>query len=64
VAQYFCTKPQEAPANKDNSYGYGLPAMGSMLGQMTQVNSPFQETMQVFPPMLGMVLMAGMMGAV
>ncbi len=64
VAQYFCTKSQDAPVNKDNSYGYGLPAMGSMLGQMTQVNTPLQETMQVFSPMIGMALMAGMIGAV
>jgi hypothetical protein len=35
-----------------------------MLGQMTQVNSPLQDTMQFFPPMLGIVLMAGMIGAV
>ena len=64
VAQSFCTKPQEAPVNKDNSYGYGLPAMGSMLGQMTQVNSPLQDTMQVFSPMIGIALMAGMLGAI
>ena len=64
VAQYFCTKPQDAPVNKDNSYGYGLPAMGSMLGQMTQVSTPLQETMQVFSPMIGIALMAGMIGAI
>jgi serine protease AprX len=64
VAQSFCTKPQEAPVNKDNSYGYGLPAMGSMLGQMTQINSPLQDTMQVFSPMIGIALMAGMLGAI
>jgi serine protease AprX len=64
VAQSFCTKPQDAPVNKDNSYGYGLPAMGSMLGQMTQVSTPLQETMQVFSPMIGIALMAGMIGAI
>ena len=64
VAQSFCTKPQDAPVNKDNSYGYGLPAMGSMLGQMTQINSPLQDTMQVFSPMIGIALMAGMLGAI
>jgi serine protease AprX len=64
VAQSFCTKPQDAPVNKDNSYGYGLPAMGSMLGQMTQINSPLQDTMQVFSPMIGIAIMAGMIGAI
>jgi serine protease AprX len=64
VAQSFCTKPQDAPVNKDNSYGYGLPAMGSMLGQMTQSTSPLQDTMQVFSPMIGIALMAGMIGAI
>jgi hypothetical protein len=38
--------------------------MGSMLGQMTQVSTPLQETMQVFSPMIGIALMAGMIGAI
>ena len=41
-ALYFSTKPGDAPVNKDNAYGYGLPAMGTMLGQMTQVSAPAQ----------------------
>jgi len=64
VAQYFCTKPQDAPINKDNAYGYGLPAMSSMLGQMTQTNTPLQDSTQVFPFILMMGLMTGMVGAV
>jgi len=66
VAQYFCTKPQEAPLSKDNSYGYGLPAMGSMLGQMNQVgtNAPMEQTMQTFPMMLMMALMGGLVGGI
>jgi serine protease AprX len=65
VAQSFCTKPQDAPVNKDNSYGYGLPAMGSMLGQMSGVgvSAPLQQTMEIFPPIMMTALMAGMMGA-
>jgi serine protease AprX len=65
VAQSFCTKPQDAPVNKDNSYGYGLPAMGSMLGQMSGVgvSTPLQQTMEIFPPIMMTALMAGMMGA-
>jgi serine protease AprX len=66
VAQYFCTKPREAPLAKDNSYGYGLPAMGSMLGQMIQVgtNAPMEQTLQTFPMMLMMALMGGLIGGV
>jgi serine protease AprX len=64
VAPYFCTKPQDAAVNKDNNYGFGLPAMGSMVGQIAQagVSTPMQETMQVFPMFMMMGLMAGMMG--
>jgi serine protease AprX len=64
VAPYFCAKPQDAAVNKDNNYGFGLPAMGSMVGQIAQagVSTPMQETMQVFPMFMMMGLMAGMMG--
>jgi len=62
VAPYFCTKPQDAAINKDNNYGYGLPAMGSMLGQVTQPNSPTQQTMEMFPMMMLMTMMSGMVG--
>ena len=49
--------------NKDNNYGFGLPAMGSMLGQMTQVNTPppgTQGAMEMFPLIMMMAMMAGM----
>lgn len=61
VAPYFCTKPAEAAVNKDNTYGFGLPAMGSMLGQMTQVgSSPTQGAMETFPWIMMMGMMASM----
>jgi serine protease AprX len=63
VAPYFCTKPQEAPVNKDNSYGFGLPAVGAMLGQMTQVSTPSQGGMEMFPMIMMMAMMASMTGA-
>jgi len=62
VAPYFCTKPQDAAVNKDNTYGFGLPAMGSMLGQVTQISTPTQQSMQMFPMLMMMGLMAGMGG--
>jgi len=58
VAQSFCTKPQEAPVNKDNSYGYGLAGDGLNAGTNDPINSPLQDTMQVFSPMIGIALMA------
>jgi serine protease AprX len=62
-ALYFSTKPGEAPVNKDNAYGYGLPAMGTMLGQMTQVNEPTQGGLETFPMIMMMAMMASMVGA-
>jgi len=61
VALYFCTKPQDAAVNKDNEYGFGLPAMGTMLGQVTQVSTPTQA-MEMFPMIMMMAMMAGMVG--
>jgi len=64
LAPYFCTKPQDAAVKKDNAYGYGLPAMGTMLGQVAQVSTPMQETMNMFPVIMMMGLMAGIVGGV
>ncbi len=61
VALYFCTKPADAVVNKDNDYGFGLPAMGTMLGQITQVSTPTQG-MEMFPMIMMMAMMAGMAG--
>jgi len=61
-ALYFSTKPVDAPLNKDNAYGYGLPAMGTMLGQMTQVSAPSQGGLEMFPVIMIMSLMARMVG--
>ena len=64
VAPYFCTKPLDAAVNKDNSYGFGLPAMGTMLGQMSGVTAPTQEVTDMFPMIMMMAMMAGMTGAI
>ncbi len=63
-APYFCVKPDDAPIKKGNTYGYGLPAMGTMLGQIAAITAPVQEMME---PMLGMFMMlmiVGMIGGV
>jgi serine protease AprX len=38
-APYFCLKPQAAPVKKDNAYGFGLPAMGTMIGSVAGVGT-------------------------
>ena len=62
LAPYFCTKPQDAAVKKDNTYGYGLPAMGTMLGQVSAVRAPEQEMMEAMSGMTMMTMMLGMMG--
>ena len=63
VAPYFCTKPQDAAVNKDNAYGFGLPAMGTMLGQIaTPVSGSEQQMTEMFPMLMMMSLMANMAG--
>ncbi len=63
-APYFSTKPSDAAVKKDNTYGYGLPAMGTMLGQVAQVTTPAQGGMEMFPMIMMMAMMAGMVGGV
>ncbi len=61
-APYISTKPQGSPVKKDNAYGFGLPAMGTMLGQMVSERTPVEETMEAFPVMLMMGMIARMAG--
>ncbi len=63
-APYFSTKPADAPLNKDNAYGYGLPAMGTMLGQVAQVSTPSQGGLEAFPMIMMMAILSGMMGGI
>ena len=63
-APYFSTKPVDAPINKDNAYGYGLPAMGTMLGQVAQVSVPSQGGLESFPMIMMMAMLGGMMGGI
>jgi len=61
LAPYFCTKPPDAALKKDNTYGYGLPAMGAMLGQVAAVGAPEQDMTQAMSGMTMMTMMLGMM---
>ncbi|MBA2084674.1 peptidase S8 and S53, subtilisin, kexin, sedolisin [Dehalococcoides mccartyi] len=59
---YFSTKPSDAPLNKDNAYGYGLPAMGTMLGEVAQVSTPSQGMTDMFPMVMMMAMMSALTG--
>jgi len=61
-APYISTKPADAPVKKDNAYGFGMPAMGTMLGQMTPAVTPAEETAQAFPMIMMMSMIASMAG--
>ena len=61
-APYFSTKPADAPVKKDNAYGYGLPAMGTMLGQMGQVTVPANDMTSAMNMLMMMTMMAGVTG--
>ncbi|MDD5082514.1 MAG: S8 family serine peptidase [Dehalococcoidales bacterium] len=63
-APYFSTKPQSAPVNKDNNYGFGLPAMGTMLGQVAQVNAPSQDMSGTMSTLMMMTTFFGMIKGV
>ncbi len=64
LAPYFSTKPQSAPVNKDNTYGFGLPAMGTMLGQVAQVNVPSQDMSGAMSTLMMMTTFFGIMKGV
>ncbi|WP_411814412.1 S8 family serine peptidase [Dehalococcoides mccartyi] len=61
-APYFSTKPVDAPVKKDNAYGYGLPAMGTMLGQVAQTSVPANDMTSAMNMLMMMTMMAGMTG--
>jgi len=64
LALYFSTKPQDAPVKKDNAYGFGLPAMGTMLGQVSQVSVPAGDMTETMNMLVMMTTMFGMMQGV
>jgi len=61
-APYFSTKPADAPVKKDNAYGFGLPAMGTMLGQVSQVSAPADDMTSAMNVLMMMTMMTGMTG--
>ena len=63
-APYFSTKPQGTPVKKDNAYGYGLPAMGTMLGQVAEVPAPADDMTGAMNMLVMMTTMMNMMQGV
>jgi serine protease AprX len=63
-APYFSTKPVVAPVNKDNAYGYGLPAMGTMLGQVAETTAPADDMTSAMNMLVMMTTMMSMMQGV
>jgi len=61
-APYFSTKPADAPVKKDNAYGFGLPAMGTMLGQVAQISAPADDMTSAINMLMMMTMMTGMTG--
>jgi serine protease AprX len=46
---------------KDNSYGYGLPAVGVMVSRLVKTTTPITGMMETMVPMVMVVGMMGMM---
>jgi len=59
LGPFWGVKPPEAPVRKDNSYGYGLVALGPLVGQLVQPTSG-AGLMDSVLPIFGLA-MVGMM---
>jgi serine protease AprX len=57
-AYAYCVKPEGAPVAKDNTYGYGVPAVGVMVQRLMRPAMPVTAMMETMIPM---VLLMGMM---
>jgi serine protease AprX len=64
LAPYYCLKPEDAPVNKDHDYGYGLPAVGTMVGRLATPTTPTNISNVITPMMLMMIIMSMMKMAI
>ena len=60
-APYISVKPEDAPLKKDNAYGYGLPAMSAMLGEIGGSAAPAGDMTQMLPMVMMMAMMQGVL---
>jgi hypothetical protein len=59
-APYYCIKPSDAAVVKDNTYGYGTPAGGVLMQQMSQQQGAApQQFLQSMPMLMVMAMMMG-----
>ena len=58
-AYAYCVKPEGIQIAKDNTYGCGMPAVGSMVSQLMKTTSSASTLMQALP----MLMMVGIMPA-
>ncbi len=63
-APYISLKPEDAPLKKDNAYGYGLPAMSAMLGEISQIAAPTSDMSGIMNAFMMMTMMTGMAGGI
>jgi serine protease AprX len=63
-AYAYCVKPDIAPTEKDNTYGYGMPALSSMVSQVLRPVSPVSGLSESITPVVSIgilgLLMSGM----
>lgn len=60
-AYAYCVKPDVAPLDKDNTYGYGMPAIGSMVQQVLRPVSPLSGVAGSVAPVIGIAILGLMM---
>ena len=61
-APYYCAKPQDIPMIKDNTYGYGLPAMNIMVSQIVPTEISVHEPIEMFPVLMFMGMIVNILG--
>ena len=67
-AYAYCVKPDVAPVEKDNTYGYGMPALSSMVSQVLRPVSPVSGLSESVTPVIGIgilgLVMSGLARAI
>jgi len=60
LAPYYCLKPEDAPTRQDHDYGYGLPAVGTMVSRIGAPRVTTDISGMITPLMLLMMIMSMM----
>jgi len=62
VGEAVCVKPKDAPIQKDNTYGYGMPALNVMIKGATQPAVTTTDVVSMMMPMMLLMMVVPMMG--